>query len=467
MTHAAGRLRLLALIAFAAPGVCVGALAIALTVFLPRYYAGHLALGLPAVGLVFMAVRLVDMALDPVIGVVMDRTRTAIGRYRPWLLAGAPALALPVYMLFAPAGAVSVGYLLGWLFAYYIGLSLLMLSHIAWASVIAASYHERSRVFGAIQGAGIIGATLVLLIPLAIGKIPPLGRAVHGDPVAGMGLFVVLTAVAGVALASGATRETITAEGRAERATWRDYWEMISRPDMARIIVADFCLAMGPGWMSALYLFYFHDARGFSFVAASALLLIYVAAGFVGALALSVLAQRIGKHRALMVASTGYSLGLVVMAFLPRAAFAPASVFMFVMGFLASGFPLLDRAMVADVGDAVRLEVGKHRVGLLFAMITTSQKIANAISIGLSFTVLGWIGYDAREAAANTPAAIVGLQLVYVIAPVVFVMAGGACFIGYKLDARRHGEIRAALDVLDAALPPVLEGLAPEPALHP
>jgi hypothetical protein len=31
-------------------------------------------------------------------------------------------------------------------------------------------------------------------------------------------------------------------------------------------------------------------------------------------------------------------------------------------------------------------------------------------------------------------------------------MLGGACFIGWKLDARRHGEIRAALDARDAAV---------------
>ncbi|MEO7026060.1 MAG: MFS transporter, partial [Caulobacteraceae bacterium] len=400
------RLRLPALAAFASPGVCIGALAIALTVYLPRYYAGHLGLGLATVGLVFMVVRLVDMALDPLIGVMMDRTRSALGRYRPWLLLGAPVLAIPVWLLFSPPAGVGVAWLLGWLFVYYIGASLVVLAHASWASVIAADYHERSRVFGAIQVFGILGATLVLLIPLAVGKIASLGALVHGDPVAGMGLFVVVSAVLGIALAGLATREHITPETRSERFGLKDYWEMITRPDMARIIVADFCLAMGPGWMAALYLFYFHDARGFSIIAAGALLLIYVAAGFLGAIGLSILARRIGKHRTLMAASTGYSLGLVAMAFLPKGAFALAAGFMFVMGFLASSFPLLDRAMVADVGDAVRLQHGKHRVGLLYAMITTSQKMANALSIGLSFSVLGWIGYRAGESAVNTPAAI-------------------------------------------------------------
>jgi glycoside/pentoside/hexuronide:cation symporter, GPH family len=41
-------------------------------------------------------------------------------------------------------------------------------------------------------------------------------------------------------------------------------------------------------------------------------------------------------------------------------------------------------------------------------------------------------------------------------------MLGGACYIGYKLDSKRHAEIRAALDERDrVAIEPaaILEGL--------
>jgi Na+/melibiose symporter-like transporter len=84
-------------------------------------------------------------------------------------------------------------------------------------------------------------------------------------------------------------------------------------------------------------------------------------------------------------------------------------------------------------------------------MITGSQKIAGALSIGLTYLVLSLLGYDAHEGAANTPRAIAGLSWVFLLGPVIFVMLGGACFIGYKLDARRHADIRAALDARDAA----------------
>jgi len=462
------RLALFDLVAFSTPGLPIGALAVALTVYLPHYYAAHFGLSLAAVGAAFSIVRLIDMAFDPGIGIVMDRTVTRFGRYRVWLALGAPILMLAVYMLFSPAGKIGNLYLIGWLFVYYIGTSVIGLSHSSWASVIAGQYHERSRVFGVMQVVAILGATAVLVVPIVMAG--PGGRSGAGD-VPAMGMFVIIATPIGVLLALARTPEHIVREVEGETFKLRDYWEMVSRPDMRRIIFADFCLALGPGWMSAMYLFYFHDARGFTLANSSKLLGIYIIAGVVGAGVLSWLATRVGKHRTLMLAASGYSIGLVGLTLLPKGAFGPVALAMFALGFLAAGFPLLDRAMVADVGDAVRLEQGKNRVGLLYAMITSSQKIASGLSIGLTYTILAWVGYQAKEGAANTPAAIEGLKLVYMIGPVFFVMLGGACFIGYKLDHQRHGEIRAALDERDALAlltpePPALEGFAGPAHMH-
>ena len=200
--------------------------------------------------------------------------------------------------------------------------------------------------------------------------------------------------------------------------------------------------------------------------AASSLLLIYIAAGVLGAGGLSWLAQRIGKHRAMQVAATGYSLFLGGTALIPKANHPDRRPFCSsCFGFLAAGFTLLDRAMVADVADAVRLEKGKQRAGLLYAMITTTQKFAASAAILLSFTALGAIGYQAKEGSHNTPAAIHGLELVYILTPIVFVMLGGACYFGYRLDSKRHADIRAQLEARDAELSPILESLTGEPAV--
>ena len=95
-------------------------------------------------------------------------------------------------------------------------------------------------------------------------------------------------------------------------------------------------------------------------------------------------------------------------------------------------------------------ETGKERVGLLYALVTTTQKIGTAITVGISFMVLDVVGYNAAEGAVNTPEAIRGLELCYVFAPIILVFFGGAAFIGWKLDAKRHAEVRRQLDERDA-----------------
>jgi glycoside/pentoside/hexuronide:cation symporter, GPH family len=430
------------LFAFALPGLPVGALAVALSVYLPRYYASHIGLSLAAVGAAFAIVRIVDMCFDPVIGVIMDHTKTRIGRYRVWLLAGAPLLAVPVYMLFLAPTGVPLIYLILWLFVYYLGTSVVALAHASWASVVASAYHDRSRVFGTIQVVATTAATAVLVVALALSKDQVTAVQV-------MGWFIVVVTPLGIGVASLFTPERIVAEHSAEKVTLRDYWEMISWPEMRRIVAAAFCLTMGPGWMSAMYLFYFHDSRGFTFQVSTALLGLYIVAGVVGAASLSWLATRLGKHRTMIVASTGYSLGLILIALMPRGDLLIASILMFTLGFLAAGFQLLGRAMCADAGDAIRLAKGRHRQGLLFAMMTSVEKIAGALAIFVSFNILAAVGYQAKETAHNGPAAIHNLELVYVLGPIFFVMLGGICYLGYKLDHKRHAEIRAALDERD------------------
>jgi Na+/melibiose symporter-like transporter len=60
---------------------------------------------------------------------------------------------------------------------------------------------------------------------------------------------------------------------------------------------------------------------------------------------------------------------------------------------------------------------------------------------------------------------IQGLELTFIIGPIDFVMLGGAAFIGYKLSAEKHAEIRRALDERDATYgeAAVLQGLTGEP----
>ena len=282
-----------------------------------------------------------------------------------------------------------------------------------------------------------------------------------------MGWWILLLAPLATALVVLTTPERVAPNIKGQEFRLRDYWALLTRPTFARIVLSDLCLSFGPGWMSAIYLFYFTDSRGFTTGQASALLATYVLAGIIGAPTIAKIATKFSKHRTLMAATTGYSLTLMTFPFLPKGELLVHMVPLFFAGAFASGFTLLGRAMTADISDEVRLDGGIERSGLLFAITTMTTKIAGALSIGVTFWVLAQVGYNAGEGVKNTAEAIRNLEVVYLAGPIFFVLLGGLCVLGYKLSPERHAQIRRQLDERDALYDeaPIMESLTLEPAV--
>jgi len=449
-----------AILAFASASIPIQALVLAISVHLPRYFASHVGLELAAVGAAFAMVRLVDIPIDVFLGMGMDRTRSRWGRYRLWLALGTPVLMAGLYfMLLANSSTSQLG-LSGILLFLYIGYSMVYLSHLAWGGVLGPTYQQRSRVFGAVIGLGVVGAMAVLLIPVVMQQ---LGHT-EGEGVRAMVWFIIGALPVTVLLVLATTREPITKE-TASSFSVRDYLTLLKRGNVLRLLAADLCATLGPGWMAVLYLFYFKDSRGFDTTAANLLLMIYIAAGFAGAPFAAWLANKMGKHRALMISTTIYSLGLILVPLLPAGNFLAFAPGMFLVGAMATSFVVMIRALTGDIADEVRLDTGREWMGLMYALTIGTTKIASGLS-ALTLILLARIGYQAKEGAVNTPEAIHALQLVYIVGPIVFVMLAGACFIGYRLTPERHAEIRRQLEEREREMlndpAGALEGLAGE-----
>ena len=78
----APRLRLSTILSFAAGGLPITALGTAMAISVQPYLAQNLGVGLIPLAFAFFIVRMLDMGVDPVLAVIMDRTRTPLGRYR-------------------------------------------------------------------------------------------------------------------------------------------------------------------------------------------------------------------------------------------------------------------------------------------------------------------------------------------------------------------------------------------------
>ena len=135
----------------------IAALSVAVLVYLPPYFAGHLRVPMAVVGGVWMTIRLIDIPVDVVLALAMDRTRTRIGRYRPWLIVGAPVVMLGLDRLYMAPTGFGGGYLLVWLLVLYLGWSMVSLAQAAWGATLASDYHDRSRLFGVVTAMGVVG----------------------------------------------------------------------------------------------------------------------------------------------------------------------------------------------------------------------------------------------------------------------------------------------------------------------
>ena len=451
--------------AFGTLGMPVAALLLLYGVYLPRHYVSlgigpykpGAAQAFLLVGAAITIVRVIDVFFDPLLALIMDRTKTPIGRYRPWLVLGVPIVMLGAYKVLLPDPHITQLYLIGWLVVSYAGLSMVTLGLAAWSAVLARTYDDRARVYAWTTGMTVFGTMVILALPKLTGGHISAGLKAS-MPIIGLGVVMVFPVA--LFICSVFTPEKIP-PGAVRRPTFAlaDYRKAIARPSMLRLMLADLLLTLGPGTTGPLYVYYFHDAKGFTIQDVSFLLIFYAGAGIAGALFWArVVSERFGKHRTVQIACVVYSITQSVLMAIPRVwpgykwtDDIPTIAGMMAVGFTAAAFLPLVRAMMADVVDEVRLERGQDLTSLLYSMVTTTTKIGQSVTVAIVFPVLAFVGYNGAEGAVNTPHAIFGLEMCYLFAPVILVWFGGAMFFGYKLDSKRHAEIREALAELDMA----------------
>jgi Na+/melibiose symporter-like transporter len=453
------------LAAFAAPCLPLAALGLPLVVYLPEYYVSELGLSLSMVGAAFLLVRLADIILDPILGGMMDRTRTRIGRFRPWLAAGAPVLMVAAYALFMAKPGVGPIYLWAWLVVCYLGYSMAVLSHTAWGAVLSPDYQQRSRIYGWWSAGNVVGMILVLLLP------PLLAIAFQGDHAAGvqaMGWFIIILLPLTFLLAMGVVGETNVPPVK-HAAGLKQYLGLIKRPSVQKLLLADLLMGVAPGIAGALFFFFFERIKGFDKADAGILLLVYFIAALAGSPIWPALAKKVGKHQALAIASVVYAVVQVGAVFTPKSqgefAFNAPTILGMVILILAglpySAAPLLVRSMMADIGDEERLASGVDRTGLLYAVVSGTLKLGHALAIGV-FLLLSWAGFDPKIPSAQGDLALIAL---YAAAPAALGLLVCAIILRYPLDATAHAEIRRQLDERDAAEP--LPSPSPEPHASP
>jgi glycoside/pentoside/hexuronide:cation symporter, GPH family len=425
------------LAAFAAISAPLAGAGLPLAVYVPAFYAQSL--GLTLVGAVFMLTRVWDTVSDPLIGLLSDRTQTRFGRRKPWIAAGGVIFAAAAWAIFLPAGQPSAVYLGGWLFAFYLGWSMIQIPMLAWSGALSARYHERSRIQAYLQIASAGAYAAVLALPALLDQ----GR--RASPVTNlhaMGLFTLLTLAPALVLSLWAIEEPRTRPP--VRVGLRQGLIAIAGDRLLqRVLLSDFAVTTAQTIRTSLFVFFVVGYLGLPRWGAALFLLQFVFGVFAGPIWLRI-GYRIGKSRAAVageLAQVVINLGLLLAA--------PGTLGLVLILTIAQGLAqgsgnLMLRAMVADLADRHALETGVERSGLLFSAFSMSSKLATAVAVGIALPLAAHLGF--RPGAHNAPEVLLRLKLLFALGPALAHAASALLIWRFPLDQARQVEIRRALD---------------------
>ena len=118
--------------------------------YLLFYYTNCAGLAASAVGFMFVVTKFIDAFTDYMVGAMIDHTDTKMGRYRPWMLGGAPVLAVGMVLLFSVPTGWSAGAKLAWAYITYVifsfGYTLVNIPMAPIVSALSPSPTERTKI---------------------------------------------------------------------------------------------------------------------------------------------------------------------------------------------------------------------------------------------------------------------------------------------------------------------------------
>jgi glycoside/pentoside/hexuronide:cation symporter, GPH family len=196
---------------------------------------------------------------------------------------------------------------------------------------------------------------------------------------------------------------------------------------------------------AALYLFLVEQTLGLKHP--STLLLFYFVAGLLGAPIWIRFSYRFGKHRTLAAAALFGTATLPFFLLIPRdgTGGTPAFVLTVIFGLNYGAGPLLLHAIMADVADEETAATGERRAGPAFALLTLTNKIGYALSVGITYPLLDLIGFSGRAGATNTPQALTGILVVFVVLPAALLALGAAMLWRFPLGEHEQLRLRTRL----------------------
>jgi len=395
-------------------------------------------------GLVLLIPRLWDAFTDPIMGAISDRTKSKMGRRRPYLLLGSILLGLSIAGLFnAPIDASEMHKAIYLLVFYLLASTAITIFDVPYSSMAAEMtnvYEERTSLIGYKSVAARLGILTVLFaVPVVFGKGENLASGFRMVGI-GFGLFIVATGLASFFLTKNAPR----LENPVSEFSIRDEIKAVreNKPFRALWLVFLFQnLAIGASATTLLYMLTLvikvDGASIGTFMAIGAIVATIFTPIWV------IIGRKMEKRKGYYLALTLSIITPLPFLFIQPGATTALYVILFCVGIAEAANQLFPNAMVPDTVEVDELRTGERREGAFFGAWAFCRKLgmtAGAFLVSLMLSVFGLVkggSYDVQPDSA-----LLGVRLSYTILPIVLWIIAFLLLHRYKLSESSFNSIK-------------------------
>ncbi len=403
-----------------------------------RFLTDNMAVAAGVAGLIFFIIRIYDAAIDPLIGLVSDRTKSSMGRRIPFLIVGAVVVPLTTAWVFnAPhlsTGLATAAMLTVILMAYGTAQSLWRVPYYAMAVEVSSDYHGRSSVMAARVAGGSLGQIIGSSLPVLL-----LGAWGHNTVGYGRMSWVVAALtlallVAATVMLRGARGTTPVKSDHRVLDQLKTAW---GNQPFRILALTHVCFLFGVATVTASNAYFSRDVfqRTDSWLGTFYVVLI---AGNLIAMPLWVrIAKKIDKKLAYQISLAGY--GLLHLTWLmanPAETVTTSLVRVFFIGLFMGGVVLMAYSMLSDAIRYDFVRSGLRREGSFSGAMSLIDKVAAAVGIavmGWILSITGYVSGTTGGGGAKSQEVLTGIFINYSIIPAVTALLSILLLAGYRL----------------------------------
>ena len=406
------------------------------------YYQDILHLPATFVGLILMIARVFDALNDPFMGVLVAKTNTRFGRFRPWLFSGTVLNAFVLYALFA-APQLGEAQMMVYFSAVYIlwGVTYTMMDIPYWSMIPAVTDAPKDRENLSVVGrtcAGVGSALIAMGTMLLVGM---LGGNSEREGFRWVALIVAALFVITEIICCLFMKERKIAS--METVSVKEMFRALFKNDQALVVVGTIVLINMALYLTSNFVIYFfkYDFGGAGWKGDYTLF--STVGGACQILGMMVLypvlrGRKIANEKIFRIACIMAVVGYAVLLALCLMGYTHNLIVLCLPGslaFMANGIlSVLTTVFLSGSVDYGELQTGRREESVIFSMQTFVVKAASGLAVfltGLGIDLIGLVGdtEDTGEIIQQSAQTLTGLRLLMTVLPMIGLILALVFFI--------------------------------------